>query len=177
MNARQRAQHKRRLLRIRAELAAKEDGMVNYHGVITPPEKAHETSRLNMQYSPDTAPHEKKSYWDCGVTSDIAVRPCFPHRRLLRLPRPAVHHGPPRDSVGRSLLKTAIYRAVSSLDTIAFAYLFMGPLAHWFGGPVQAALAFGLVDQVWNTAFYYLFERAWAHLDLKWNGTATKGGT
>lgn len=80
---------------------------------------------------------------------------------------PQFHMDKPRDSKLRSLLKTVIYRAFSAADTVFFAWLFLGPLAYLFGGHLAATAAFGLVDMLWNTVFYYIYERVWSHIDLK----------
>ena len=63
----------------------------------------------------------------------------------------------PRTSQARSAIKTACYRALSATET--------GLLA-WAIVPIYGPGVFAAVDAVGNTALYYLFERAWAHIEL-----------
>lgn len=77
-----------------------------------------------------------------------------------------------RDSAARSAIKTVVYRVFSAADTFVLAWLIFGPLMPYFGSAAKAAVAFGLIDLTWNTVFYYLYERLWAHIEL-WNGRKT----
>jgi uncharacterized membrane protein len=83
---------------------------------------------------------------------------------------PQIHKGKPRSSVTRSLIKTVIYRFISWGSTCILAWIFIG--AKVSNGSVdagdiaQSVAVFGTVDMVANTVLYFLYERAWAHIDL-----------
>lgn len=67
-------------------------------------------------------------------------------------------HAVARASWQRSLIKTIAYRIISASSTILVAGLFFNSWA--------LAGAFGVIDLLANTTLYYVYERAWAHLDL-----------
>ncbi|MFC6835213.1 DUF2061 domain-containing protein [Halomarina ordinaria] len=62
----------------------------------------------------------------------------------------------------RALLKTALYRVVMVVVSVAVAWLVVGD--------VSDALSIGLATNVVKTATYYCYERAWDH--VSW-GVAT----
>lgn len=70
----------------------------------------------------------------------------------------SIWKGKARSSSMRSLLKTLSWRATASLDTFLIAWIVTG--APMLGG----AIAIGeiLTKLVW----YYVHERAWAHIDI-----------
>lgn len=80
---------------------------------------------------------------------------------------PHIHEGKPRERPIRSLIKTVVYRVFSTADTAFLAWLFTGPLQEPLGGLAPALAAFATVDMLWNTVFYYINERVWAHIDLR----------
>ncbi len=62
----------------------------------------------------------------------------------------------------RSLAKTVSWRALASLDTFLLSYLITGRLL--YAGSIASA------EVVTKVVFYYLHERAWAHVDWGFRG-------
>lgn len=62
-----------------------------------------------------------------------------------------------RTTQARSAIKTVCYRALSATETGLLAWLIV---------PVYGPGTFAAVDALGNTALYYLFERAWSHIEL-----------
>jgi len=56
----------------------------------------------------------------------------------------------------RALVKTACYRLVMILVTVAVAWVFLGDIGN--------ALNIGIVANVVKTGTYYLYERLWDHI-------------
>ena len=56
----------------------------------------------------------------------------------------------------RALVKTACYRLVIILVTVAVAWVFLGDIGN--------ALNIGIVANVVKTGTYYLYERLWDHI-------------
>lgn len=66
--------------------------------------------------------------------------------------RPALHHA----SHTRSLAKTITWRVAASIDTFVISFLITGSFG-WAGSIAS-------IEIVSKMAFYYLHERAWAHV-------------
>lgn len=71
----------------------------------------------------------------------------------------SVWKGKPRSSSLRSVLKTLSWRVTASIDTFLIAWFVTG--APTLGGAI--ALGEVLTKIVW----YYLHERAWAHINIE----------
>jgi len=65
--------------------------------------------------------------------------------------------GQARDGIGRTAVKTALYRVLMILISIAVAFAVTGRVDH--------ALGIGLATNAVKTLTYYGYDRLWAHVE------------